>query len=153
MNSFVLGCLCCLFLNLQSTDNEESTIILEIYDASYSRIVRVDTISVDSALARWHTDSLGCLGQRTVRLSRELMEKLKIIGKRHDEVIQLLGKPNEVYYNDLYVGAIAKDGVFLVLRYYLEQECIDGEPVAQNMGHVSIHIIIDLQTNVVVSYS
>lgn len=143
-----------VLLSCSSQITHRGMIILDVYNASYSTVIRVDTISVDSALVRWHTDSLGCLGERTVVLAQELIKQLKIVGKSHAEVIQILGKPNNVYYEDLYVGSIKKDGTFLVLEYNIEQECIDGNPIDKTTNHHNaIHVTIDLQLNSVVSSS
>lgn len=105
-------------------------------------------ISTDSALVLWHIDSLGCMEKRTIVVAYQLLEKLHIKGRNQDEVIRLLGKPNEVYYKNLYVGAIQEDGTFLVLQYYTEQECPGGKPTCP--AHCSIRIIIHPRTNKVV---
>lgn len=152
MKTFLLFCLCSLF-SYTEQNSTENTIVLDVYNTSNATLIRTDTISVDSALVRWRTDSLGCFQQRTIVLAQELMEKLKIMGKRHNEVIQILGKPNTAYYQDIYVGNIQKDGTFLVLGYYIEQQCIGGKIVEKETTHNMVYLTIDLETNTVVSSS
>lgn len=108
-------------------------------------------ISLDSALTLWHSDSFGCMGKRTTVVALQLLEKLHIKERTHSETLQLLGIPNAVYYDKLYINSVQEDGTFLILQYYIEQECQNGKPI--NPDHSSIRIIIHPRTNKVVGAS
>lgn len=152
MKTFLVFGLCALFSNVQQNRND-NLVIVDIYDTSNATFIKTDTLRMDEALLRWRTDSLGCLQQRTLGLAQELMKKLNIVGRHHNEVIQILGKPNVVYYQNLYVGSLKKDGVFLRLGYYLQQECEQGKIIEEKADHNMVYLTIDVETNKVVSSS
>lgn len=79
---------------------------------------------MDSCLKLWRDDSYGCKGQRTLGLMLRLREDLKLDSIPLDSVLQLMGQPNELYYDN----SASQDGRNIKAVYYMQGECIGGAP-------------------------
>ncbi len=50
----------------------------------------------DSLLLKWQYDSSGCIGLRTIEMSKNIISKYNLLSKNSDSVMLYLGKPNRI---------------------------------------------------------
>lgn len=82
-----------------------------------------DSISIPSILATWKQDSLGCLKLRNQDMAKCLVNHFALKGKSEEEAMQLLGNPNTVEVQRVFLGLLNEENDFIRLGYYFDVQC------------------------------
>ena len=80
--------------------------------------------SVKRILSNWRQDSIGCLRLRNIDDGILLVQAFNLDTASREDVIRVLGRPNDEEINDEWVDGITYEDC-LILTYYCWSACVD----------------------------